>query len=310
MTTSMFDPVAGPAGTALDRPTGRPATAAPPPPEGALLADALSLNVLLSLGTGLALLGGAPWLDRVLGAPGWALALVGLGLVGFAAAIVVALTRPATLRRDATVVVVADVAWVLATPFVLAMDVLSPVGDGALVVTTVLVGVLVVEQLLGLVRSRGLARPGVRPVQVGGRRDVTAPADVAWAAVSDAAGYAAFATGIAASRTDGPLDQGMRRVCTDEAGNEWAETCTAVSPGHSYRMTVDTSTYPWHVRVLLDSFGMAWNVTPTASGSTIELTFAGGALLGVIGRIAMWRWTTGDPVGTILDRYATELGAD
>ena len=250
---------------------------------------------------------GAPWLDDVLGVPSWVLALVGVGLVGFAAAILAAMTRPATLRRDATAVITADLAWVLATPVVLASDLLSTTGERALVVTTVLVGVLAVEQLVGLVRSRGLPRPGVRPVQLVGRRDVDASADVAWAAVADAAGYAAFAPGIAAARTDGPLAEGMRRICTDEAGNEWNETCSLVEPGRAYRMTVDTSTYPWHFRVLLDSFGMAWRVTPRAAGSTIELTFGGGVLLGVLGRVAMRVWTSDDPITGILDDYAAAL---
>lgn len=274
---------------------------------GVLLADALSTNAITSGATGVVLALGSPWLDRLLGAHAGVLAGVGIGLVLFAAGIMAALARPASLVRAAPAVIAADLAWVAGAAVVVPADVLTPLGDLLLVAVSAVVAGFAGAQALGLRRAGSAERLGVRPVELSGSREVSAPPQEAWAMVADAAGYAAFAPGIAAATTDGAVRDGMQRTCTDEAGNAWSESCTLLEPGRSYRMEVDTDTYPWHHRLVLDHFAMTWRVEPVAAGSRLELTFAGGTKLGVPGRLAMAALAAGAPHERILDRYASAL---
>ncbi len=274
---------------------------------GVLLADALSINALTSGFTGAVLALGSPWLDGPLGGHTAVLAAVGLGLVLFAVGIVVVLARPAVLGRAARAVIAADVAWVAGAAVVVPADVLSPLGDLLLVAISAVVAGFAAAQAVGLRRAGSTRRLGVRPVEISGSREVDAPPQAAWAMVADAAGYAAFAPGIAATTADGAVGEGMRRTCTDDAGNAWSETCTLVEPGRSYRMEVDTDTYPLRHRLVLDRFGMTWQVEPIAAGSRLELTFSGGTMLGVLGRLAMAALTADAPHERILDAYAAAL---
>lgn len=277
---------------------------------GVLLADALSTNAVTSGATGAALALGSPWLDGLLGVHAGILAGVGAGLVLFAVGIIAALARPAGLDRAARAIIAADIAWVAGATVVVPLDVLTPLGDLLLVAVSAVVAGFAAAQAIGLRRAGSTGRLGVRPVEVSGSRDIAAPPERAWAAVADAAGYAAFAPGIATTTTDGAVRDGMRRRCTDDAGNAWSETCTLVEPGRSYRMEVDTETYPLRHRLVLDRFAMTWRVEPIAAGSRLGLTFSGGAKLGVLGRLAMAAMAADAPQEQILDRYAAALERD
>jgi hypothetical protein len=290
---------AAPPSTAAHRSTGH----------GVLLADAMSLNAVTSATTGTALLVGAPWLDSLLGAAAWVLAALGLGLVLFAAGIVAALARPTRLRPVARLVVAADVGWMIAAGVLVVADVLTPLGDVLLAVVSVAVAGFAVSQTIGLRRAEGAGALGTRPVALRATREVAVAPAVAWAAVADAAGYGAFAPGIRRTTTDGDLADGMVRTCIDDGGRTWSETCTRVEPGHSYRMEVDTASYPLRYRLLFHEFGMTWQVTPTSAGSRIDLGFTGTVKLGVLGRLAMWTLRRDDPAEQIVDAYTQRLTA-
>lgn len=277
---------------------------------GVLLADALSINAVTSLVTGAVLVVGAPWLDTTLGAPPLVLAGVGLGLVLFAAAILVALGRPTHLRAAARVVVAADAGWVVAAVVVIAADVLTATGAVLLAGVSAVVAGFAVAQTVGLRRAGDSHLLGTRPVQLSATREVDAASGAAWALVADAAAYDAFAPGIRRTTTDGGLADGMRRTCVDDGGRTWSETCTAVDPGRGYRMEVDTASYPLRYRLLLHDFGMTWRVTPLPEGgSRLQLTFSGRTKLGVVGRLAMRVLRRDDPAEQVLDAYARRLSA-
>ncbi len=300
-----------PTGTTSNTPAPTTATATTTTSDsgdgGVLLADALSVNAVSSGATGLVLLLGAPWLDGPLGVHALVLAGVGLGLVLFAELIVLTLARPAVLRRAATAVIAADLAWVAGAAVVVAGDVLTGLGDVLLGAVTVLVAGFALAQWLGLRRAGSAAVVGVRRVTLRAGREVAAPPAEAWALVAAADQYAALAPGIATTTTDGDLQAGMHRTCVDDDGRTWSETCTTVEPGRSYRMEVDTSTYPWRHRLLLHAFAMTWDVTPTATGARLELAFEGGVKLGVLGRLAMAALASDAPHEQILDAYVGRL---
>lgn len=276
--------------------------------DGVLLADALSVNLLVSAASGVVLLAAPPWWGATIGVATPVVAVLGAGLVLFAAAIGATLARPPSLLRGAALVVVADVVWVLTAVTVLAADPLTAVGETLLAAVTVVVGALAIAQSVGLRRGAGADRPGARPFVLRARRTVAATPSAAWRAVADAAGYASFAPGIATTETDGDVADGMVRTCVDDAGRSWHERCTVLEPERRYRMEVDVSTYPWSLRLLIDRLGMTWSVRPTPDGgSELELTFAGAVLLGVFGRLAIGRLTAGAPHVTIVDRYAASL---
>lgn len=280
------------------------------PDGGVLLADALSVNALTSATMGVALLLGAPWLDTAFGAPWPVLAGLGLGLVGFAEAIIWALARPARLRGAARLVIAADVGWVLATAGVLAGDVLTPLGDVLLAAVTVAVAGFAVAQTAGLRRAGDANVLGTRPVKITATREVDADPAAAWTLVADAAGYDAFAPGIRDTTTDGDLADGMRRTCVDDDGRTWSETCTAVDPGRSYRMQVDTATYPLRYRLLFHDFGMTWHIAALPDGgSRLMIALTGAIKLGLLGRLAMRTLLRDDPAQRIIDAYAQRLHA-
>lgn len=274
---------------------------------GVLLADALSVNAVSSAATGLVLTFGAPWLDGPLGAPAVVLAAVGLGLVLFADLILLALARPAQLRGAAAAVIAADLAWVAGAAVVIAADVLTGLGAALLAAVTALVAGFALAQTLGLRRAGSSAVLGVRPIEMRASREIPVPPQDAWALVAAADEYAAIAPGITATTTDGELRPGMRRTCVDDGGRTWSEACTVVDPGRSYRMEVDTDTYPLRHRLLLHAFAMTWRVTPTATGTRVELSFGGGVKLGVLGRVAMAAMASSRPHEQVLDACAERL---
>ena len=216
--------------------------------DGELLGLAISLNAVFSGLTGLILIGGAWGLDGWLGAPAWALAALGLGLLFFAARLLWLLAHPDTLVREARQVIAADVVWVLgAVLVVITRDVLTSAGNVALLAVTAVVAGLAVMQLEGLRRAaRSETVTGTWPVSAVVRREIAADPERVWAAVADAGRYAAFADGIATTEIEGPPGEGMVRVCTDDRGDSWSERCTLWEEGHRYRMTVDVESYPWH----------------------------------------------------------------
>lgn len=278
---------------------------------GELLADAVSWNTIFSGATGIILLAGGSVLDARLGVDAWMLTGLGAGLLLFAGMLVWLLAAPRRLAAGARFVVAADVAWVVGAALVLAAapSVLSPAGRAALALVTAVVAVIAVVQVLGLRRVRSGPVTGTSPLALRVSRVVAAPVERVWDAVADAGDYARFAPGIASTAIVAGEGQGMVRVCTDERGGKWAETCTLWEAGSRYRMTVDTASYPAYHRVLLHELTQTWSVEPAAGGTRLSLAFDGAVKLGALGRLAARMLGRPRRLEAILDAYERELTA-
>jgi hypothetical protein len=128
-----------------------------------------------------------------------------------------------------------------------------------------------------------------------------------WDAIADAGGYAEFADGIAATEIVSGEHEGMVRVCTDERGGQWGETCTLWEQGRRYRMTVDVASYPPVYRALLHEFAQTWELQPVPGGTRVTLQFDAAVKLGVIGRLALKAMGRGQRLERILDAYQQHL---
>ena len=107
-----------------------------------LLKRTLLVNGIATAMTGVLALVGAPWLPAVLGPTSpRLLAVIGLGLLGFAAVLLVQARRPRIARRVAWAIAVMDIAWVLGSLTVVEVGVLTALGN--LIVAAVAAVVLV-----------------------------------------------------------------------------------------------------------------------------------------------------------------------
>lgn len=292
-------------------PPARATTAETAGDGGQLLTSAVSYNALFSATSGVVLSLGAPFLSGPIGSPTWILVALGVGLVGFAGLLLWLLADADRLARGAPFVVLADVAWVLAAAVLLAgfPSLLAPVGQVGLVAVSVVVAVLAAAQAVGLRRRGPGPMTAASPVNLLFERTLAAPPEQVWAAISDAGDYGRFAPGIAHTAIVSGEQEGMVRVCRDDQGGEWAETCTLWEDGHRYRMTVDVSSYPAYYRWLLQEFAQTWTVEPAANGTRLRLAFDGAVKLGIFGRAAVRMLGRQRRLGAILDNYERELTA-
>jgi hypothetical protein len=276
---------------------------------GRLLASAVSYNALFSAISGVTLSVGALPLSGSIGIASWILAVVGVGLVGFAGLLVWLLADARRLARGAPFVVAADVAWVLAAAVLLVgiPNLLTPAGQVGLAAVSVVVAVLAAAQTVGLRRRGTGPMTAASPVHLQVERIVAAPPEQVWIAISDAGDYGRFAPGIAHTAIVSGQQEGMVRICRDDQGGEWAETCTLWEDGHRYRMTVDVSSYPAYYRWLLQEFAQTWTVEPAPGGTRLRLAFGGAVKLGIFGRAAVRMLGRRRPLDAILDNYEREL---
>ncbi|MEX2550432.1 MAG: SRPBCC family protein [Nitriliruptoraceae bacterium] len=269
----------------------------------------VSVNAMFSAGSGLVLLAGAPLLRGWFGVDAWLLAGFGGGLAVFAGLLIWLLADPRRLAVGAWWALGADLAWIAGAIVLLAVfpTLLSPMGRFALIAVTGGVALIVIGQLVGL-RLRGPGpMDGTSPITLRVERTIAASTARVWDAVSDAGDYARFAPGIAATRIVTGQDEGMVRICRDDQGGGWAETCTLWDPGHRYRMDVDVASYPASYRMLLAKFTQTWTLEPVADGTHVRLDFEGRVKLGIIGRAAARLLGNTRRLERILDNYEREL---
>ena len=121
-----------------------------------LLQRTLLVNGIATAGTGLLALIGSPWLADVIGLSSPALlAIVGAGLVVFAA-VPLALGRRTHIDRSAAwAIAVADVAWVVGSVAVVEAGVLTAIGN---VLVAAVAGVVLIFAVLEIRGIRQLGR--------------------------------------------------------------------------------------------------------------------------------------------------------
>lgn len=120
-----------------------------------LLTTALRSNAAYSGGSGLALAVGAPALDGPFGVHAGILATVGVSLIGYAAAIIVALRSERLVRPMGFAAVAGDVGWcVAALVLILVTSALTATGEIALAVISIPVAGFAIAQAEGLLNTR------------------------------------------------------------------------------------------------------------------------------------------------------------
>jgi len=240
-------------------------------PATAALRAALRANAVFSLFSGVSLAVAGPWLASAWpDCPRWLPSAIGVGVVGFALIVVrVAVQAAARLRRQALLVMVADVVWIAATAVVLATTPATPTGWAAAVLLAVAVAALAVRQGTGLRRYRSddpLADDEVFEV-VG---DLPAVPALVWPLITNHDLYGRLAPGLSAVEVISEPGARLRRRCTNTGGRGWQETCTLWEQGRRFAVEVDTTDYPYP----LESMRGLWQVDPAPGGSRVTMRFA------------------------------------
>ncbi len=122
--------------------------------KSSLLRKALMSNAAFSGLSGLVLTIAAPWLSERMGIPEpMILRVVGVSLIGFAAALILNATRPEIDRKQAWLAVCLDFTWVLGSIVLLSLQLLTASGNWAIVAVADVVLLLALAQALGLRRT-------------------------------------------------------------------------------------------------------------------------------------------------------------
>ena len=112
-------------------------------------------------------------------------------------------------------------------------------------------------------------------------RRVNSPRSQAWDVLADLDGWAAHAPNLSESRVVQGAGGGAVRRCYNNAGKGWSETCTLWEPGRRYVMEVDTSDYPYPIRVMRGTF----SVDDDGAGCLAKLRFDYEFKYGILGRV-------------------------
>ena len=113
------------------------------------------------------------------------------------------------------------------------------------------------------------------------RRRVAAPPSAVWPLLTDHELYGRLAPNLSRVEVVDGEGVGMQRRCHDSLGRGWNETCTLWDEGHEHGVEVDTSDYPYPLKVMRGR----WGVEPDADGSLIIMHFEFVPRPGVVGAI-------------------------
>lgn len=239
------------------------------------LRNILRLNAVTSTVGGLIAVIAAGPLDRLLGTgqPGWVRATGG-GLVVFAGAVTsIAGARASTLARLTPLVIMADVAWVLASAATIAAGWFSFGGGTLVAAVTLQVGsfaVLQTRQWRRLGRYDVGAIDESPPVEyVHSERRVHVDAGTAWRVVTAHELYGRLAPNLAGVHAHSGNGPDLSRTCTSRGGKQWSEACTLWDEGKRFAVSVDTSDYPYPLAVMEGE----WWVEPDGDHCVVGMDF-------------------------------------
>jgi ligand-binding SRPBCC domain-containing protein len=286
-----------------------PADPTTPAPGGRLLDLALTANAAFSTLSGGAMLAAGPWLAPWLGMPAHpasatALQVTGLGLLGFAAALVFIAARRAT-PLEGLLFSAGDLGWVASTGLLMLLtpDVFDTTGWIAAWVVADLVAMFAGAQLVGAVlRSRNPSRRTRSRQQHSATFD--APIERVWPIIADQPGLGDAAPGLAFVRLEPgvtDLSVGTVRSCGSHDGQTWTERCTALEPGRSFTVTANTSASDWPFP--LTQLVGTWMLTEASGRTRVDVVFEytmRGGLLGELMAISLMRQAQARSWRTIL----------
>ncbi len=240
-------------------------------PSSRRLRAALRANVAFSLLCGSALVAGGGFAAEPWGlgpAPVLPAVGVGVGLFGVLVARL-AVAPDVPLRRWAKAVVAADACWVLGSVALLLLIELPLPGAATVASVAAIVAVLAVWQLAGVAAVRGsdlLADVEV----VEESRVFSAAPELVWPLLTDHDLYGRLAPSLSRVEVISEPGQALRRRCTNNSGKGWEESCTLWDEGRRFAVEVDTSDYPYPLRMMRG----LWQVEPHPTGSLATMRFA------------------------------------
>ena len=259
---------------------------------GQRLRNTLRLNALTSTVGGLVCVVAGGWTSTVLGTGHAALVrLVGLVLVVFAVDVgAVAGSRVSKLSRWATVVSIADAMWVAATVATVAAGWYSAAGVVVVGAVALMVGGFGLGQFRAWRHLRTVAATRtismfdeVPPVEVAHvKRKVRGSRQVAWEVVTDHELYGRLAPNLSAVHVRSGTGVGMVRVCSNNGGEQWSETCTVWDEGEQFEVNVQTDRYPYPLSAMRGSW---WARPDTSGASVVGMDFRYQPLPGIKGRL-------------------------
>lgn len=236
------------------------------------LRAALAANGLFSGASGVAAIVATVSIAQTLGDwPEWLIQIVGIGLVGFAAAIFLTIWR---LRLGAVFLIsVLDILWVAGTvPLVLFTDLLSPEGKTLMAAIGVAVALFAALQLYFLRRAllNTTSRPGLYRHCM--RVSVTAAPDQIWPVIRDLGGIYRHSSSLVSTDILGgdTIEPGIVRVCQNQQGARWGEELVEMSDKErSLYLEFQTQepNFPFPFSVM----NGGWNVRPAPGGAMVDI---------------------------------------
>jgi hypothetical protein len=224
------------------------------------------LNAAFSAAIGGAMAAASGWLSPHVDIPRSILIMSGVGLIGWAALLVVLAVQPQRLLFPlARLVAAGDAVWVIGSAALIAVA--DPTTVGAFLVASAAAVVLgfAVAGVLRLRRARPVSLDDRTEILFGSVTVATTP-DTAWEMVLDADLYARLAPDLTAIHV-APDD--CSRTCTDTRGNTWSEVMHLDHRRHIQRLDVDTTDHP----MALDALAATISVHDDPAGSRIDAAF-------------------------------------
>lgn len=236
-------------------------------PTSALLRAALRANAVFSMLTGCVLVALGWSAGQHWGVPPATVPAIGAGVVAFGVLVArAAVEQGESLRRQARLVVAADLLWVVASGALIVLS--APAGAGVIGAIAAVVAGVAVIQMVGINRSsRSDPLSDVEVVELS--RNIDAGTAFVFDAMSDHDLYGKIAPNLKAVEVTSAPGQRLERRCTSVGGKSWDETCTLWEAGHRFAVEVDTSNYPYP---LLQMRGL-WQVDPDTVGSRVTMRF-------------------------------------
>jgi hypothetical protein len=261
------------------------------------LRNVLRINAVVSGLCGLATALASGWLAEVAGVSTIAVRVVGVGLVVFAVGVGLASSsRHRHLPGLARLIGAGDAGWLAATAVLVATGALEATGIGIAAAIGIVVAGFAALELRGAaaVPSAPIAADVSPPLEaIATSTDVDAPAERAWAVVTDHELYGRLAPNLGRvelTTTNGP---DLARRCTNHTGRSWRESCTLWHDGRRFAVAVDTSDYPYPLQVMKGSS----SVDPIAAArSRLGMTFLFQPRPGLRGRLFVWVMHAAFPV--------------
>lgn len=241
----------------------------------------LGLNAAFSTITGVALLALPGWLAREMfvSPAGWqatALAVLGGGLLLFAAELVFVASNRNVSRKEIWSMVAADISWVVGSGVLLVLftDIFTQIGAVLMVGVAAVVSIFALGQFFGarcMGKQRNIADVVMQKSTIVAtvKRQVKAPVTAVWQIMTDHPGYADVATNLSKVEVLEGQGLGMRRRCAGPKGESWTETCDLYLDGREYGFKVHTEApdYPYPIAELTGR----WSVEPSEDGAVFSI---------------------------------------